>query len=62
MKITIENNDITALFDSKGAELCSLKSIGSHREFMWNGNPEFWGKHAPVLFTIVGTVKDNQYR
>ncbi len=62
MKITIENNDITALFDSKGAELCSLKSIGSHREFMWNGNPDFWGKHAPVLFPIVGTLKDNQYR
>jgi galactose mutarotase-like enzyme len=62
LKITIENNEITALFNRKGAELCSLKSNGSHREYMWNGNPNFWGKHAPILFPIVGTLKDNQYR
>jgi galactose mutarotase-like enzyme len=29
---------------------------------MWEGNPDFWGKHAPVLFPIVGTLKDNQYQ
>jgi hypothetical protein len=25
------------------------------------GNPEFWGKHSPVLFPIVGTLKNNTF-
>jgi galactose mutarotase-like enzyme len=25
------------------------------------GNPVFWGKHSPVLFPIVGTLKNNCY-
>lgn len=59
MIVTIKNNTITAQINSKGAELISLKN--DNREFIWEGNPEFWGKHSPVLFPIVGTLKDNQY-
>lgn len=44
-----------------GAELCSLKNK-EHKEYIWEGNPEFWGKHSPVLFPIVGTLKNNSYR
>lgn len=51
---------LIANFLEKGAELISLKDI-SGREFIWEGNPEFWGKHAPVLFPIVGTLKNNSY-
>jgi galactose mutarotase-like enzyme len=43
-----------------GAELCSLKD-NSNTEYIWNGNPEFWGKHSPILFPIVGTLKNNSY-
>jgi galactose mutarotase-like enzyme len=28
---------------------------------MWEGNPNFWGKHSPVLFPIVGTLKNNTF-
>ena len=28
---------------------------------MWEANPEIWGKSAPVLFPICGTLKDNKY-
>ncbi len=62
MKISISNNKLIATISTKGAELISLQSIDSNREYMWNGNPEFWGKQAPILFPIVGTLKDNQYR
>lgn len=61
MEITIENAELTATFKSQGAELCSLKAKETRREYIWEGNPEFWGKHAPVLFPIVGTLKDNRY-
>ncbi|WP_296151016.1 aldose 1-epimerase family protein [uncultured Flavobacterium sp.] len=59
MNITISNNMLTARINSKGAELNSLKK--ENREYIWEGNPAFWGKHSPILFPIVGTLKDNSY-
>ncbi len=60
MNTTIINNTLSAVINAKGAELFSLKNKNS-KEFMWEGNPEFWGKHSPVLFPIVGTLKNNTY-
>jgi len=58
---TITNQFLTAQIKHIGAELCSLKD-NSNREYLWNGNPDFWGKHSPVLFPIIGTLKNNSYR
>jgi galactose mutarotase-like enzyme len=58
---TIKNSDLTAVIKHFGAELCSLKN-NSNTEYIWNGNPDFWGKHSPILFPIVGTLKNNTYR
>ncbi|MBE99428.1 aldose 1-epimerase family protein [Flavobacterium coralii] len=60
MDIQITNGKLTASFKNKGAELISLKDDNG-REYMWGGNPDFWGKHSPVLFPIVGTLKNNSY-
>lgn len=58
---TIRNKSgLTATINPKGAELVSLQNA-SGKEFIWEGNPDFWGKHSPVLFPIVGTLKDNSY-
>jgi galactose mutarotase-like enzyme len=57
---TISNSILTAEIKHLGAELCSLKD-NLNKEYIWNGNPEFWGKHSPVLFPIVGTLKNNTY-
>lgn len=59
MNITISNNELSASINTKGAELFSLKQ--DEREYMWEGNQQFWGKHSPVLFPIVGTLKNNRY-
>jgi galactose mutarotase-like enzyme len=57
---TISNSILTTEIKHTGAELCSLKdNIG--KEYIWSGNPDFWGKHSPVLFPIVGTLKNNSY-
>lgn len=61
MTTTISNSILTAEIKHLGAELCSLKD-NSNKEYIWNGNPEFWGKHSPVLFPIVGTLKNNTYK
>lgn len=61
MTTTISNSILTAEIKHLGAELCSLKD-SSNKEYIWNGNPKFWGKHSPVLFPIVGTLKNNTYQ
>ncbi len=59
MEYILKNKLLTAIFNSKGAELISLKS--SETEHMWDGNLEFWNRHSPVLFPIVGTLKNGSY-
>lgn len=61
MSVTISNSKLSAQIHCKGAELFSLKSIATNQEYLWEGNPEFWGKHSPILFPIVGTLKNNTY-
>ncbi|NMH26367.1 aldose 1-epimerase family protein [Flavobacterium solisilvae] len=61
MATTISNSKITATINSNGAELISLKDNKTGKEYMWNGNPDFWAKHSPILFPIVGTLKNNSY-
>ena len=60
MKTTLEQFGFTATINHDGAELVSLRK--NNTEYIWEGNPEFWGKHSPVLFPIVGTLKENTYR
>jgi galactose mutarotase-like enzyme len=57
---TISNSILKASIKHAGAELFSLKD-NQENEYIWEGNPDFWGKHSPVLFPIVGTLKNNTY-
>ena len=60
MQIELKNDLMTAVFDTHGAELKSLKK--GDREYMWNADPAFWNRTSPVLFPFVGAVKDGVYR
>ncbi|WP_269242484.1 aldose 1-epimerase family protein [Flavobacterium limnophilum] len=60
MTTTISNSNLTAQINHFGAELFSLKNH-ENQEYIWEGNPAFWGKHSPILFPIVGTLKNNSY-
>lgn len=60
MITTISNSTLSASIKHSGAELFSLKD-NQDKEYIWEGNPDFWGKHSPVLFPIVGTLKNNTY-
>ena len=60
MNTTINNSAISVSIKHSGAELFSLKD-NQNKEYIWEGNPDFWGKHSPVLFPIVGTLKNNTY-
>ena len=60
MNITISNTHLSATINPLGAELISLKDK-ENKEYIWEGNPKFWGKHSPILFPIVGRLKDDIY-
>jgi len=59
---TITNGIITISVDGHGAELSSLVLNATGREYLWQADPAFWRRHSPVLFPIVGSVWDGEYR
>ncbi len=59
--ITLLNSNLTAQINPLGAELFSLKDK-QNSDYIWEGNPIYWGKHSPILFPIVGTLKNNSYQ
>lgn len=60
MTTTISNLNLRAQIKHLGAELFSLKN-NENKEYIWEGSPAFWGKHSPILFPIVGTLKNNMF-
>src|SRR6187431_1835194 len=58
---TIENEVLRVSISPAGAELNSLFNKANGLEYLWSGDSKFWGKKSPVLFPIVGTLKNNQY-
>ncbi|MBO6516893.1 MAG: aldose 1-epimerase family protein [Bacteroidia bacterium] len=56
----LQNNKLKISVDTRGAELQSVRSIDG-REFIWQADPQVWPRHAPILFPIVGRLKDNAY-
>lgn len=59
--ITIKNEYLTAMINPLGAELKSLKNNSTGFEYIWQANPAFWNRSAPILFPIVGEVKNGAY-
>ena len=59
--VTIANDFLTVKISRHGAELTSIKDNLTGRERLWQADPAVWGRHAPVLFPIVGALADNQY-
>ncbi|WP_220750969.1 aldose 1-epimerase family protein [Apilactobacillus xinyiensis] len=60
MLVKLENEELTVLLNTKGAELTSVKDNKEH-EYIWQADSKFWGRHAPVLFPIIGRLKDDFY-
>lgn len=60
--IRIENTLLRVEIDFKGAELTSVFDVGKNKELLWQADPAYWSKHAPILFPIVGSLKDGHYQ
>ena len=61
MMYTIENDKFRARICGTGAELYSLFVKEAGLECIWHGDPSIWPKKAPLLFPIVGRLRDDRY-
>jgi len=59
--ITIGNEQLQISINKRGAELTRILQKQFKLDYLWSADPAYWGKHAPVLFPIVGTLKDDTY-
>ena len=59
--ITLQNERLTAVIANKGAELQKLVNKRTGMNYMWSGDAKYWGKYSPVLFPVVGGLKDDTY-
>lgn len=59
MNHTLKNNFLTVVVDETGAELVSVTK--NNREYIWQADPAYWPRHAPVLFPIVGSLKNKEF-
>lgn len=57
----LENEQLKVSISDWGAELCSIYDKKADREVVWTGDPQFWNRHAPVLFPFVGKVTGGFY-
>lgn len=56
MNFQIENNFLSVKIHQKGAELASIIKKSTGVEYIWEGDPTYWGRHSAILFPIIGEV------
>jgi galactose mutarotase-like enzyme len=59
--LELQNELLTVRINFKGAELSSIYNKKRNIEHIWQADSDVWARHAPMLFPIVGKVKDGKY-
>ena len=59
MEYVIENDNLIVVINSKGCEITDITNKKNNKKCLWNGNPNAWKRHSPVLFPVIGKYKDN---
>ncbi len=59
---TMENEYLRVGISDAGAELVSIYDKKNKREVIWQADPAYWKRHAPVLFPNVGRHYGDHYR
>ncbi len=56
MEYTLQNERLSVRVRALGAELQSIRGLGSGHEYLWQGLPEYWADRAPTLFPYIGRL------
>jgi len=62
MEYKLENEHLTVIISSLGAEVQSVVSKSDGKEIWWQGDPKFWEGRSPILFPACGGLWDGEYR
>lgn len=62
MQAVLENDILKVTVNHFGAELSSMVKKDTGVEYMWNADEQFWKRSAPVLFPIVGSLKNKEFQ
>ena len=57
----LENEYLKVTVNEQGAELAGIWDKEKEVEYLWNADPACWKRTAPVLFPIVGSLKNKQF-
>ncbi len=58
---TISNEILIVDLNSQGAEILKIYNKKTQLDYLWNGDPTYWPKTSPVLFPIIGGLKEATY-
>ena len=61
MLLTVKNEHLSLTVDTIGAQMMNLQSADG-TEYLWQGNPKYWGDRSPMLFPFIGRLTDNSYQ
>lgn len=56
-KLNIGSNILNVTLKLTGAEMCSIIDLRDGCEHLWQGDPRYWARQAPILFPCVGESK-----
>jgi len=57
----LKNEQLQIVVSEHGAELQSIQDAEG-KEYLWQGDPKYWGRRSPILFPIVCGLWDDCYR
>lgn len=60
-EVAITSGRMTATVSSLGAELRGLHTADG-KDLLWDGDPAVWRGRAPILFPVIGQLRDGHYR
>ncbi len=60
-KFYLENMNLKVTISQHGAELIDILNKENGAHYLWNADPKYWKRTAPVLFPIVGSLKDKKF-
>lgn len=60
-KYVMENEELRVEIRSQGAELTSIRRKDTDTEYLWCADRKYWEWSSPVLFPLVGGLKDGAY-
>lgn len=62
MIYNLENDFLLVKINSFGAEISNIIDKRDGYEYIWQGDSNYWGKRAPILFPIVGNLNNKRYK